>query len=348
MDKLVDYYLTPISPYVYLGHAALRRDRPAPRCDGRRQADQPRARVSRVGRRAADEAGAAAPGVSPRRACALVAPSRRAAQPAPEALSGVGRDRVALDPGGARAQHRRRARACGALGRALWAEDRDIADAATVTAIAATCGADAAALAARADAPDIATRYAVLTQEAIDRGIFGAPTYVYARRALLGTGSARLFGPRTGKIASFGGRGPSTGPAATKNGPARTPDGRTRRRGRPQNGFGGAVHDITFPRGRVSMSNPLIFALVCAIAAIVYGAVSIQWILAKPAGNPRMQEIAAAIQAGRQGLPEPPVHDDRHRRRDPLPRHRRVPELDARRAASRSAPCCRVSPATSA
>ena len=46
------------------------------------------------------------------------------------------------------------------------------------------------------------------------------------------------------------------------------------------------------------MSNPLIFALVCAIAAIVYGAVSIQWILAKPAGNPRMQEIAAAIQAG--------------------------------------------------
>src|SRR6476469_9479922 len=47
-----------------------------------------------------------------------------------------------------------------------------------------------------------------------------------------------------------------------------------------------------------SMSNPLIFALVCAIAAIVYGAVSIRWILAKPAGNPRMQEIAAAIQAG--------------------------------------------------
>ncbi|MBS0326334.1 MAG: sodium-translocating pyrophosphatase [Proteobacteria bacterium] len=46
------------------------------------------------------------------------------------------------------------------------------------------------------------------------------------------------------------------------------------------------------------MSNPLIFALLCAAAAIVYGVVSIQWILAKPAGNARMQEIAAAVQSG--------------------------------------------------
>jgi K(+)-stimulated pyrophosphate-energized sodium pump len=46
------------------------------------------------------------------------------------------------------------------------------------------------------------------------------------------------------------------------------------------------------------MSTGLIFALVCAIAAIVYGAVSIGWILAKPAGNERMREIAAAVQAG--------------------------------------------------
>ncbi len=46
------------------------------------------------------------------------------------------------------------------------------------------------------------------------------------------------------------------------------------------------------------MSTPLIIAVVCAFVALAYGLVSIRWILAQPAGNPRMQEIAAAIQAG--------------------------------------------------
>jgi K(+)-stimulated pyrophosphate-energized sodium pump len=46
------------------------------------------------------------------------------------------------------------------------------------------------------------------------------------------------------------------------------------------------------------MTTGLIFALVCAVVAIIVGGVWIKWILAKPAGNPRMQEISAAIQAG--------------------------------------------------
>jgi K(+)-stimulated pyrophosphate-energized sodium pump len=46
------------------------------------------------------------------------------------------------------------------------------------------------------------------------------------------------------------------------------------------------------------MSTELIFALVCAGAAILYGVFSVQWILSKPSGNARMQEIASAIQEG--------------------------------------------------
>ncbi|HEX9301710.1 MAG TPA: sodium-translocating pyrophosphatase [Casimicrobiaceae bacterium] len=48
------------------------------------------------------------------------------------------------------------------------------------------------------------------------------------------------------------------------------------------------------------MSKGLIFALICALAAIVYGFVSVGWIMKKPSGNDRMREIAAAVQAGAQ------------------------------------------------
>jgi K(+)-stimulated pyrophosphate-energized sodium pump len=48
------------------------------------------------------------------------------------------------------------------------------------------------------------------------------------------------------------------------------------------------------------MTEGLIFALVCAIAALIYGVVSIRWIVAQPDGNDRMREIAAAIQSGAQ------------------------------------------------
>ncbi|MFA6178142.1 MAG: sodium-translocating pyrophosphatase [Candidatus Methylopumilus sp.] len=46
------------------------------------------------------------------------------------------------------------------------------------------------------------------------------------------------------------------------------------------------------------MSQSLMFALACAVLALVYGAVTIKWVLAQPTGNDRMREIAAAIQQG--------------------------------------------------
>ncbi|HUO82616.1 MAG TPA: sodium-translocating pyrophosphatase [Gammaproteobacteria bacterium] len=46
------------------------------------------------------------------------------------------------------------------------------------------------------------------------------------------------------------------------------------------------------------IENGLWLALAAAILALVYGAVSVRWILGRPAGSERMQGIAAAIQEG--------------------------------------------------
>ncbi|MBI5660414.1 MAG: sodium-translocating pyrophosphatase [Nitrosomonadales bacterium] len=46
------------------------------------------------------------------------------------------------------------------------------------------------------------------------------------------------------------------------------------------------------------MSVALVFTLLCAVAALLYGGISTQWILGKSSGNDRMRAIAAAIQEG--------------------------------------------------
>ncbi len=44
----------------------------------------------------------------------------------------------------------------------------------------------------------------------------------------------------------------------------------------------------------------LVFALICAIGALIYGGVAVKWILGLPTGNAKMREIASAIQDGAQ------------------------------------------------
>jgi K(+)-stimulated pyrophosphate-energized sodium pump len=48
----------------------------------------------------------------------------------------------------------------------------------------------------------------------------------------------------------------------------------------------------------MTLDNALFLAIGAGILAILYGAFSVQWILKQPAGSARMQEIAAAVQAG--------------------------------------------------
>jgi len=46
------------------------------------------------------------------------------------------------------------------------------------------------------------------------------------------------------------------------------------------------------------MHHAVLFALLCAGAAVAYGVYLTYWLLKQPAGNERMQEIARAIQEG--------------------------------------------------
>ena len=69
-------------------------------------------------------------------------------------------------------------RLAGALMRACWAEERNIADEAALVTIATASGLDGSALMAASRGESATTAYAQFTQQAIDAQVFGAPTYV--------------------------------------------------------------------------------------------------------------------------------------------------------------------------
>jgi 2-hydroxychromene-2-carboxylate isomerase len=66
-----------------------------------------------------------------------------------------------------------------AFGQAVWEQERDIGDPATCATIALETGHAAPELLAKADEAATLARYETLTEEAVARGVFGAPSYVY-------------------------------------------------------------------------------------------------------------------------------------------------------------------------
>jgi 2-hydroxychromene-2-carboxylate isomerase len=177
MSKVVDYYFTAISPWSYLGHerlVATARARGAavnvkpvdygrifPASGGLPLAKRaPQRQAYRIAEltRWRDFLGVPL-NLQPK---FFPAPAEESALAIIAADASIGAD-AALE-------------LSGALMRACWAGEQNIADAATVARIAADCGVAALSDAARAAAK---TRYDAYTQEAIDRQVFGAPTYLY-------------------------------------------------------------------------------------------------------------------------------------------------------------------------
>jgi len=181
MPKLIDYYFTPVSPYTYLGHERLREI-------AARHGATIAVKPVDYGRIFPVSGGLPLKQRSPQRQAYRLIELERWAKHLGKALNVKPKFFPVSADAAARwilaAQARRdagadAARLAGALLRAVWAEERDISDAPTLASIAIEQRLDPAMLAAGAAAPDAASRYDALTQEAIDRRIFGAPTYFY-------------------------------------------------------------------------------------------------------------------------------------------------------------------------
>ncbi len=70
-------------------------------------------------------------------------------------------------------------RLAGALMAACWAGERDVSNEETLKAVAAECGMDGPALIEAAAGEEPGRLYDAYTAEALETGVFGAPTYVY-------------------------------------------------------------------------------------------------------------------------------------------------------------------------
>jgi 2-hydroxychromene-2-carboxylate isomerase len=180
MAATVDYYMTPVSPFTYMGHERLRaicRDRGA----------EINLKVMDLGKVFPVSGGLALKDRAPQRRAYRMMELKRwrdflgmpltlepkffpvPAEAAATLILAVLEQRgteTALD-------------VAGDCLRAIWTEDRDISSRDTLRDIAGARGLDAQALLTQAASAGIAAVYVMQSQEAIARGIFGSPTYIY-------------------------------------------------------------------------------------------------------------------------------------------------------------------------
>lgn len=180
MSKQIDYYFSPQSPYVYLGHARFTEI-------AARHGAQVNLKPCDLGKVFATSGGLPLAQRPPQRqAYRLIELARWRdylgvpLNPEPKyfPVSGDAASRLIV---AARLAHgtARAMALLGAIGQALWAEERNIADAATLAELADRLDFDGAALLKASEGQGVQEEYARHTQDAISAGVFGAPWYVH-------------------------------------------------------------------------------------------------------------------------------------------------------------------------
>ena len=178
MRRTVDYYFAPQSPWMYLGHERFAELL-------QRTGAQVRVLPVDLGQVFPVSGGLPLPQRAPQRQAYRLLELRRFSEalgiplnPQPRCFP------VAGDPAGwlitAVAQQDGDAaamRLTGAVGRAVWAQERDIADATVLAELLDECGLDPQRL-AQSQQDGVKALFAAHTAQAIDAGVFGAPSYV--------------------------------------------------------------------------------------------------------------------------------------------------------------------------
>ncbi|PZX29156.1 Conserved hypothetical protein; Putative Glutathione S-transferase related [Cupriavidus phytorum] len=180
MSKLIDYYLTPQSPYVYMGHARFS-DIAA------RHGAQVNLKPCDLGKVFSVSGGLPLAQRPPQRQAYRLVELRRWSaflniplnvEPTFFPVSGDAASKLIIAAQLAHGTARAMA-LTGAIGAAVWAQQRNIADAATLAQIADEAGLDGAGLLKASEAQSVQAAYAQNTQDAISAGVFGAPWYVF-------------------------------------------------------------------------------------------------------------------------------------------------------------------------